>query len=109
MEQLVNTLEWYDLLQGKPAFDDLNYWRKEDRRNLPGAITLTGIGKNIRLPSSLNPGHQIGLVLDRLMLPYGTSTNFDDLPIPFRAVATDLVNAETVVLKSGSLSQALRA
>jgi NTE family protein len=43
------------------------------------------------------------------MLSYGDKTDFDDLPIPFRAVATDLVNAETVVLKDGSLAQSLRA
>ena len=109
MERLVETLDWDNLLRGKPAFGDLNYRRKEDRRNLPGSITLGGKGARINLPGSLNPGHEIGLVLDRLMLSYGTNTNFDDLPTPFRAVATDLVSAETVVLKSGSLSQALRA
>jgi len=109
MEQLVETLDWDNLLRGKPAFGDLNYRRKEDRRNLPGSITLGGKGGKLNLPGSLNPGHEIGLALDRLMLAYGSNTDFDDLPIPFRAVATDLVNAETVVLKSGSLSQALRA
>ncbi|MBA3631691.1 MAG: patatin-like phospholipase family protein [Acidobacteria bacterium] len=109
MEQLVETLDWDNLLRGKPAFGDLTYRRKEDRRNLSGAIILGGKGSSLRLPNSLNPGHEIGLVLDRLMLPYGSNTDFDNLPIPFRAVATDLVNAETVVLKSGSLSQALRA
>ena len=35
--------------------------------------------------------------------------NFDSLPIPFRAVATDLANREVVVLKSGDLAQAVRA
>lgn len=109
MEQIIETLDWDNLLRGKPAFEDLNYRRKEDRRNLPGSITLTGKGRNIKLPDSLNPGHEIGLTLDRLMLAYGENTDFDELPIPFRAVATDLVNAETVVLKSGSLSRALRA
>lgn len=109
MEELVETLDWDKLLRGKPAFDDLTYRRKQDRRNLPGAITLGGKKTNLRLPNSLNPGHEIGLVLDNLMLPYGDNTNFDNLPIPFRCVATDLVNAETVVLKDGSLAQALRA
>ena len=42
MEKLVETLDWDELLRGKPAFDDLTYRRKEDRRNLPGAITLGG-------------------------------------------------------------------
>ena len=109
MEQLVETLDWNELLRGKPAFDDLTYRRKQDRRNLPGAIVLGGKKADLRLPSSLNPGHEIGLVLDRLMLSYGENTDFDNLPIPFRCVATDLVSAETVVLKNGSLSQALRA
>ena len=110
MEKLVETLDWNELLRGKPAFDELTYRRKQDRRNLPGAITLGGKGVvGLKLPSSLNPGHEIGLVLDRLMLPYGDRTDFDNLPIPFRCVATDLVSAETVVLKSGSPAQALRA
>ena len=109
MEKLVETLDWNELLRGKPGFSELTYRRKEDRRNLPGAITLGGKKTNLRLPSSLNPGHEIGLVLDRLMLSYGDNTDFDTLPIPFRCVATDLVNADTVVLKNGSLAQSLRA
>jgi NTE family protein len=109
MQRLVETLDWNQLLRGKTAFESLSYRRKEDRRNLPGAITLGGKGGRLNLPSSLNPGHEIGLALDRLTLSYGDNTNFDDLPIPFRSVATDLVKAETVVLKDGSLAQALRA
>src|SRR5512132_1113913 len=35
--------------------------------------------------------------------------NFDSLPIPFRAVATDLGHREPVVMKSGDLAQAVRA
>jgi predicted acylesterase/phospholipase RssA len=35
--------------------------------------------------------------------------NFDSLPIPFRAVATDLAHREPVVLSSGDLAQAVRA
>ncbi|HXG83398.1 MAG TPA: patatin-like phospholipase family protein [Pyrinomonadaceae bacterium] len=109
MERLIETLDWDNLLRGRTAFEALSYRRKEDRRNLPGAITLGGKGANLNLPGSLNPGHEIGLALDRLMFSYGDKTDFDNLPIPFRAAATDLVNAETVVLKDGSLAQALRA
>jgi NTE family protein len=35
--------------------------------------------------------------------------NFDSLPIPFRAVATDLADRRTVVMRSGDLAQAVRA
>jgi len=109
MERIIETLDWDTLLRGRTTFEALSYRRKEDRRNLPGAITLGGKGAKLNLPGSLNPGHEIGLALDRLMFSYGDKTDFDALPIPFRVVATDLVNAETVVLKNGSLAQSLRA
>ncbi len=35
--------------------------------------------------------------------------NFDSLPIPFRAVATDLAHRDVVVIASGDLAQAVRA
>ena len=35
--------------------------------------------------------------------------DFDSLPIPFRAVATDLARGDTVILRSGDLAQAVRA
>jgi len=110
MESLLKALNWAALLRGKPGFDDLSYRRKQDRRSFPGSVKLSGNKINdLKLPSSLNPGHEIGLLLDRLMLPYDDTTDFDDLPIPFRCVATDMVKAETVVLKSGSLAESLRA
>jgi NTE family protein len=110
MEQLVEKFDWDKLLRGGPSYKELTYRRKQDRRNIPGGITLRGKNvQDLKLPGSLNPGQEIGLVIDNLMLSYSTIDDFDNLPIPFRCVATDMVNAETVVLKSGSLQQSLRA
>lgn len=110
MQELVETLDWDKLLSGSPSYKELSFRRKQDRRNLPKSLSLSGRSvKNLTLPNSLNPGHEIGLEIDRLFLPYSEVDNFDNLPIPFRTVATDLLNAETFVLKSGSLQQSLRA
>jgi NTE family protein len=38
-----------------------------------------------------------------------TVTDFDNLPIPFAAIATNLENGDTVVLRDGNLASALRA
>ena len=38
-----------------------------------------------------------------------TVTDFDRLPIPFAAVSTNLINGDTVILRSGNLASALRA
>ncbi len=109
IEQLINFLDWDKLLSGSPLFDNLSFRRKEDRRNLPAPITLRGRINNLNLPNALNPGHEIGLLFDRETLPYAQINNFDELPIPFRAVGTDMVKGESVTLGSGSLSRALRA
>ncbi len=109
IEQLINSLDWDKLLSGSPSLDNLSFRRKEDRRNIPAPITLRGRANNLKLPNALNPGNEIGLLFDRETLQYATINNFDNLPIPFRAVGTDMVKGESVTLKSGSLSQSLRA
>lgn len=108
IRKIVTSLDWDVLLRGYPAFQQLAYRRKEDRLNIPGPITL-GFRKGASLPSGLNAGMEVGMVFDRYAMPYDLVTDFDDLPIPFRCVATDLVKGEPVVLKSGSLSRSLRA
>lgn len=110
MEEIIENIDWAKLLSGRPPFDEITYRRKQDRRNIPSRISLSGKKANsLDLPSSLNPGHEIGLLIDNLMLPYSTIKSFDEFPIPFRCVGTDMVNAKTVVLKDGSIQQALRA
>lgn len=108
MRELVGELDWDVLLRGYPSFQQLSYRRKEDRLYIPGGLTL-GLRRGARLPAGINAGMEIGLVFDRLTLPYDNVGSFDQLPIPFRCVAADMVAAEPVVLKDGSLSRALRA
>ena len=95
-------------MRGYPSFQQLSYRRKEDRLNIPGLLTI-GLRQGLKFPAGVNTGMEIGLVFDGLLLPYDAVGSFDQLPIPFRCVATDLVAAEAVVLKDGSLSRSLRA
>jgi NTE family protein len=109
IREIGNELDWDKALSGPPSFDELSYRRKEDQRAYPSDIELGAGKEGIKLPSAINPGHNIGLIFDRLTLPYATLRNFDDLPIPFRCVATDMLEAKPVVFRSGPLSKALRA
>ncbi len=74
-------------------------------------FTLRLKGLKPVLPTSLNGGLKIMnfLNLVSLQAPIHVINNFDDLRSQFRAVCTNLVTGEPVVLKSGSLSQAMRA
>ena len=49
------------------------------------------------------------LFLSRSTLGYSDLSDFDQLPTPFRCVATDLVSGDSVVLSKGSLPVAMRA
>src|SRR5262245_19497609 len=108
MRACAANIDWDKMLEGRPAYDELSFRRKEDRRAYPTTLER-GAKNGLSVPVGINPGHQINLVFDRLTLPYSTIKTFDDLPIPFRCVATDMVAAEPVVLKDGSLAEALRA
>ena len=63
---------------------------------------------SLRLPKGAITGVALEAVLRDLALAKGAQ-NFDDLPIPFRAIATDVVSGEMTVLKSGDLATAMRA
>jgi NTE family protein len=49
------------------------------------------------------------LLLDRIAYSEYAIHNFDELPIPFRCVATDMLSGQAVVLRDGPLGQAVRA
>ena len=63
------------------------------------------------IPTSFNEGLKLSNYLTLLSLnaPISARKNFDDLLIPYRAVCTDLINGKAVILKSGSISQVMRA
>ncbi len=109
IEEIIKSLNWDKLFAASTSFGNLSFRRKEDRRNIPGPIPLRGRPNDLRLPTAFNSGHEIGLLFDQVTLPYARIGDFDNLPIPFRTVGTNMVDGSSVELKKGSLSRSLRA
>jgi NTE family protein len=63
----------------------------------------------IQLPLGVIEGQHLDQIFQKILLPVQGITDFDQLSIPFRAVATDLVTGQEVVISGGSLADALRA
>ena len=61
------------------------------------------------VPGGLLRTQQIEELLRDLVERGRLVTDFDNLPLPFRAVATNMLNGEMVVLSGGDLSVAMRA
>jgi NTE family protein len=108
MRQFVKTIQWDESLLAEPTYGQLSYRRKQDRRDYQFGGEL-GLKHGFNGPNGFDPGHGVGLVLDRMSFAYSTISSFDDLPTPFRCVATDLLTGQAVVFHDGSLAQALRA
>lgn len=108
LQAIVEAQNWNLIIGGKTPYEDLSFRRKEDARDYPTFLQL-GLKKGVSLPAGLNAGHQISLLIDRETLAYGSLKSFDDLPIPYRCVATDLVSGKEVVFGDGSLPEAMRA
>ena len=61
------------------------------------------------LSAGLNAGQRISLLIDHETLAYSQLKSFNDLPTPFRCVATDLVTGKEVIFSDGDLATAMRA
>jgi NTE family protein len=103
------SIDWDDVFRDRPARSDRSFRRKrDDDLYLVDAKPGFNDGK-VDLPRGLIQGQKIDLVLARFALPVASVDDFDDLMIPFRAVAADIATGEEVAIGSGSLALAIRA
>ncbi|HSC01562.1 MAG TPA: patatin-like phospholipase family protein, partial [Burkholderiaceae bacterium] len=107
IEAEMKPLNTADLFRDRPREDVPMRRKADDQLNYIGpevGVSLDGL----RLPKGAVAGVALEGVLRRLTARQRDS-NFDKLPIRFRAVATDVATSEMVVLDHGSLAQAIRA
>jgi NTE family protein len=108
VKEITNGIDWDEVLRGQTPFQDLSFRRKQDAHEVPNSLEF-GLRKGLQFPGGFNTGQQVSLILDKVALPYSELKSFNDLPIPFACVATDLVSGKPHVFRSGPLSLALRS
>ncbi len=111
LDSIALSQNWNQLLALSDAVSrsDLFLQQKLDEEQSFLVIRLNGFEPV--LPSALANGQRLTTLLTRLVLnaPYRVVNSFNDLKIPFRAVATDMVTGKRVVISTGDLAQAMRA
>jgi NTE family protein len=108
IQKFAEKIDWDQAFLPEPGYTELSYRRKQDRHDFVVAAPL-GLKHGLKGPNGLNSGQAAGLLLDRIAFADAGITNFDDLPIPFRCVATDMQSGEAIVLHEGFLADAVRA
>jgi len=109
IEQVLLEIDWKTMFVDKPLRQDRSFRRKRDDVDFLVQAKLRFRGFKPYFPPSIVGGQRLGLKLreiERLSIP---ATDFDDLAIPYRAVAADIEVGEAVILDSGSLADAMRA
>src|SRR5271165_3372323 len=108
IQKFAEGVDWDEAMLPESAYRELSFRRKQDRREYQIESAL-GLKHGLNGPNGFNAGYSIGLLLDRITFPVSGIASFDDLPIPFRCVATDMLSGDRIVLHDGSLATAVRA
>jgi NTE family protein len=109
MEEIVQVIDWEKIFTDRVDRADRSFRRKQDDRPvlIQGRLYFEGI-KPV-MPSGVIRGQRLELALRIIEALSPAEVDFDQLPIPYRAVAADIATGEAVVISSGSLATAMRA
>lgn len=107
LEAIIRSSDWELIVSNRVGFNDISFEEKEYYNRY--IVELPVVGTKVGFPSGLIEGQKLSETLHYYTWPANEIKNFDSLPIPFRCVATDVRNGEGIVIKSGSLQDALRA
>jgi NTE family protein len=109
IDATIRSVDWQEAFRDTPPRRGLAFRRKQDDQNFLVRLPLGLKHGQILLPKGLIQGQKLQETLRQLTLPFTNDTNFDLLPTPFRAVATDLETGNAVLLDQGDLALAMRA
>lgn len=102
-------VDWISLFRDLPPREELDYRRKEEETRYSWDIEFGVKKSGIAIRGGLLAGQKIGLLLRENTLHASGINDFDDLPIPFKAIAADLETGQSYVLEQGDLARAMRA
>jgi NTE family protein len=109
IEIALRAVRWNRVLSDDPDRPQRSVRSKELERRRFGAAEIGYRDGAAVLPRGAVIGQQFEFFLAQLYGVAARRDSFDELPIPFRALATDIESGRLVVLDRGSLNEAVRA
>jgi len=109
LEDLVLSINWADAFVDSTRRQDLSFRRKQDDAAFPVKFEVGVKDGDVLLPKGLIQGQKLQLILREQLLHVSGVRDYDQLPIPFRAVASNIETGEPYVMSSGDLALSARA
>ena len=104
---IVATIDWSFIFEEKISLKDVSIEEKPEFDKYLTELDLIDGKPKVR--SELLNDQGIRELFSVLTYPVISVDNFDDLAIPYRAIAVDIVNGEVVVMGDGKLRDAMRS
>lgn len=108
MDKIIQSISTELLFKERPPRQQLTMRRKQDDSSILFTPEMGIQDGNLRIGKGLVSGVQLETVLRQLTKAKGYF-DFDTLPIPYRAVATNLVTGKAVIFREGDIAQVMRA
>jgi NTE family protein len=105
----IQSIDWVKVFDDKTDRQDLSFRRKQDDRTFLTNLRLGFKNWSLFIPSGIVEGQKLDFLLRTMTLDANGLAQIENLPLPFRAVATDIVTGEAVVFDHGPLAVAQRA
>jgi len=109
IERALVTTDWNDALADRTRYRELTFRRKDDENRYLTSFDAGLHGIRLALPSGLRSAQKLRFLLQSYLIPVAGVHDFSKLPIPFKAVASDIETGDAVVLDHGDLAAAIRA
>ena len=106
LEEIMENQNWPSLLMDEMLLSDVSYEEKEFIERYIGELPI--VDYRIKLPTGIVAGQRVAKFLSDLTISAQQINNFDELHTPFRCIATDLETGDAVVLKEGTIAEAMR-
>lgn len=105
--EIARSSNWQELFNEKVNRRYISNYEKDfDSRTI---VTFPLSGREVNLPIGVISGQNVYSLLSELSWAVQGTENFDEFPIPFASIATDLETGEAKVFRSGYLPDAIRA
>lgn len=107
IEQIIREQDWNTFISDEQERMYISYEEKLFGDKYIYSMPIEN--KIFSLSKSLNSSFNIDLILNELFAPAAHITDFNDLPVPFLCIGTNLLTGEAVILDKGNLARAVRA
>jgi NTE family protein len=109
LEKIVKSIDWYDVFRDDTERENLFLGQKLQKDRF--LVNIRFNNWEAELPTSFTSGQKaLSIISEKLYgADYQMIYDFDSLRVPFRAVATDLISGQRVIIGQGDLAEAINA